>query len=147
VIALPVDAGSGTRFSLAEKAGLGVEIVGAYARVRWLLRGSDFRAVLEAMRAPPPEQRERRQDLRSERRAGIRLGRVVGRALGVLPFDSRCLVRSLVLTRLLARRGIPSVFVFGVRSAPDFAAHAWVELDGLPLLPSGGDNFERLVEL
>jgi hypothetical protein len=145
----PVDAGRGTRFSVAERASLAVEIVGAYARARWLLRGRDFPAVLAAIRVFPPDtQEERAHVVRSgERRAGIRLGRVVGRALGALPFDSRCLIRSLVLTRLLARRGIASVFVIGVRSAPDFAAHAWVELDGLPLLPPGGDNFERLVQL
>ena len=35
-----------------------------------------------------------------------RLGRAVMRTLDPLPLDSRCLVRSLVLTTLLARRGV-----------------------------------------
>ena len=56
-------------------------------------------------------------------------------------------MRSLVLTAVLERRGIASRFVIGVRGAgDDFLAHAWVEYDGLPLLPAG-DDFERLTEL
>ncbi len=64
----------------------------------------------------------------------------------LLPTDSRCLVRSLVLTRLLGRRGVPSSLVIGVMSEPQFAAHAWVEHGGAPLL-SPGTGFQRLVEV
>jgi Transglutaminase-like superfamily len=39
---------------------------------------------------------------------------------------------------LLGRRGIPSRVVIGVRTSPEFAAHAWVEQEGLPLLPTDG---------
>jgi hypothetical protein len=56
-------------------------------------------------------------------------------------------MRSLVLTRLLARRGVPSTLIIGVSAAPEFAAHAWVEHAGRPLLPSFGPAFARLVEL
>ena len=71
----------------------------------------------------------------------------IGRTLRYVPGDSRCLVRSLVLTSLLARRGIDVKFVIGVAPGPEFKAHAWVESDGLPLLPSLDDEHERLVEL
>ncbi len=64
-----------------------------------------------------------------------------------MPGDTRCLVRSLVLTRLLARRGIPAKLVIGARAAPDFLAHAWVEYDGDPVLSPGDGSFGRLVEL
>jgi hypothetical protein len=57
------------------------------------------------------------------------------------------LTRSLVLTRLLARRGIPSTLVIGVRSQPSFVAHAWVEYRGSALLPAERGTFQRLVEL
>jgi hypothetical protein len=67
--------------------------------------------------------------------------------LSVLPTDSRCLMRSLVLTSLLARRGIDSTFVLGVRGEGDFAAHAWVEHATVPLLAPGGSEFKRLVEI
>jgi hypothetical protein len=56
-------------------------------------------------------------------------------------------VRSLVLTRLLARRGIASTLVIGTRTTPEFLAHAWVELQGTPLLDPGGGAFARLAEL
>ena len=72
---------------------------------------------------------------------------MVSSVLRLLPTDSRCLVRSLVLTRLLARRDIPSTLIIGVTAAPEFKAHAWVEHAGRPLLPSYGPMFARLVEL
>ena len=92
--------------------------------------------------SPPSGQLEPQQLLE-----GARLGSVVGRVLGPLPVESRCLMRSLVLTQLLARRDIPSRLVIGVRPGAAFGAHAWVELDGTPVLPPGGDEFSRLVDL
>jgi hypothetical protein len=52
-----------------------------------------------------------------------------------------------VLTRLLARRGIHASVVIGVRPGDEFGAHAWVEHDGTPLLPTHGHAFSRLVDL
>jgi hypothetical protein len=78
---------------------------------------------------------------------GRRLGYAVVRTLRLLPTDSRCLMRSLVLTRLLARRGIAGTLVIGVRTGERFEAHAWVEHSGTPLLDPGDATFRRLVEL
>ena len=78
--------------------------------------------------------------------AGVRLGRAVQRTLRAVPVDARCLITALVLTRMLARRGIASSFVLGVRRQPDFAAHAWLERDNVPLLPTTQD-FQRLAVL
>ena len=69
------------------------------------------------------------------------------RTLSPLPADSRCLVRSLVLVRLLARRGLPATLVLGASNTDGFEAHAWVEQDGRAVLPTGGGRFERLAEL
>jgi hypothetical protein len=74
-----------------------------------------------------------------------RLGRAVQRTLRLLPTDSRCLIRSLVLTRLLARRSIPNTLVIGVRKTGEFEAHAWIEHGGQPILPAG--EYTRLTEL
>jgi hypothetical protein len=79
--------------------------------------------------------------------SGIRLGRAVSKALSPLPFDSRCLVQSLVLTRMLARRGITAQLVIGVEPGPEFSAHAWVEADGVPLLPVDTTRYSRITEL
>ena len=128
--------------SLYRKARLGLEILTAYARVRWLLARTDFRRTFESIRGPetPAPQPGRGTFVN-----GLRLGRAVSRTLVLLPTDSRCLVRSLVLTELLARRGISSSLVIGVRREPKFEAHAWVECDGAPVLPD--QEYERLVEL
>jgi hypothetical protein len=80
-----------------------------------------------------------------EHLVALRLGRVVGRTLKLLPTDSRCLIQSLVLTRMLAKRSIASTLVIGVRKDPAFEAHAWVEHEGQPVLPPG--RFTRLMEL
>lgn len=71
------------------------------------------------------------------------------RTLEAMPVDSRCLMRSLVLLRVLARRGVNGSLVIAVR--PDellkLAAHAWVEVDGRPLLAPAGPDHGRLVTL
>jgi hypothetical protein len=68
--------------------------------------------------------------------------------LNRLPADARCLAQSLVLTRLLAVRGVETTFVIGVSEPGEaFGAHAWVERKGRPLLPVGGSAERRLVEL
>jgi hypothetical protein len=81
----------------------------------------------------------------------IRLGKAVARTLMLLPTDSRCLIRSLVLLRLLARRNIEATLVIGVRGERHndelFAAHAWIEHRGITLLGAGGGHFARLLEI
>jgi hypothetical protein len=77
----------------------------------------------------------------------FQLAGAVQRVLSVLPTDSRCLIRSLVLLALLERRSVASTLVIGVRAEPEFAAHAWVESDGRELLPSGGGEYRRLTEI
>jgi Transglutaminase-like superfamily len=130
---------------LRRKASLVVEILVTYVRARWWLRKQDLETTVEALRANGHA--APRCDERSAYVNGVRLGSAVMRTLALLPTDSRCLVRSVVLTALLARRGIPSSLVIGVRSGPDFAAHAWVEHAGTPLLPDEETMYPRLVEL
>jgi hypothetical protein len=129
--------------SLGQKVSLAAEIVGTYVRARRLLRRDDLPEVVRALRTPghPTSTPDGDQLL-----VGFRLGRIVGKTLGALPADSRCLVRSLVLTSLLARRGIRASLIIGVRSEPRFEAHAWVECAGAPLLPPGDEPYGRLVE-
>jgi hypothetical protein len=46
-----------------------------------------------------------------------------------------CLIRSLTRYRLLRERGVPVVFKMGLRpQGDDVVGHAWIELDGAPLL-------------
>ncbi len=122
------------------KLRLVLEIVAAHARVRWLLRRRDLPSVVASLRGTGARTTDRRRQA-----MGMRLGHAVQRTLALVPFDSRCLVRSLVLTSVLARRGIDSVLVIGVSVEPKFTAHAWVESGGKPLLPPL--DAQRLVEL
>ena len=124
----------------APKAMLAAEIVATYARVRWLIRRDPLPAVVGSLRGRASA------GGRDDVVTGRRLGHAVGRTLRVLPGDSRCLMQSLVLTRLLARRGIDSRLVIGVRAGERFAAHAWVEHRHVALLPAGS-SFEQLVTL
>jgi hypothetical protein len=134
------------QLSPARKARLAAEIAYVYATVRRLTREHTLTEVLAALRALPVKERisedERRTWLRS-----ARLGWAVGRTLRTLPADSRCLRQSLVLTGLLARRGIPSTLIIGVKPGEAFGAHAWVEYQGHALLPGSQNIYERLAEL
>ena len=120
---------------------LAAEIVAAYARARRDLRAGGVHAALAAVERPAE-----RDDPR-EHETCVRMGRAVDRTLSVLPSDPRCLIRAIVLARVLARRGIGSRLVLGVRSKPEFSAHAWVEHGGLPLLPAGEYEQGRLAEI
>lgn len=129
-----------------EKLSLACEIVATYLRVRLLLTRDDLPTVLARLRSPRAD-RSAFADALAEKAAAIRLGRAIGRTLSLVPGDSRCLMRSLVLTSLLARRGVDVRLVIGVATGPDFQAHAWVESDGIALLSPFEDAHERLVEL
>lgn len=132
------------------KARLTAEVLETYVRVRWWLWRHEAREVVRRLRAwapedaPPPEPDA---PAPATYHCGLRLGRAVSRTLRLLPTDGRCLMRSLVLTGLLARRGIPSTLIIGVTPAPDFTAHAWVEVAGEPLLPPGEPAMGRLTSL
>jgi hypothetical protein len=132
------------RRSVGEKLRLLIEILGIYVRARILLRSADLARCVAALRATGAEQTHSVSTW-GEQVSAARLGKVVSKVLDPLPFDSRCLVRSLVLTTMLARRGISSSVVIGVRSEPEFGAHAWVESGGVALLPPG--EYGRLVEV
>jgi hypothetical protein len=136
----------GRRPVVAERARLAVEILTTYCHVRWWLARVGFPEVVAAARAVGADVvlvERAEADLTA---VSIRLGAIVQTALRRIPFDTRCLVRSLVLTRLLARRGIQATFVLGVRANPEFAAHAWLERDGVALLPTTSE-FERLTQV
>jgi hypothetical protein len=121
---------------------LGAEIARVTVRVRRLVRRNDLPTALARCRAsaPPSHPSAAPADV-------VRLGRAVRRTLAALPGDSRCLVSSLVLIAVLARRGIGASLVIGVRPGKSFGAHAWVEVDGIPALPAAKGKFSRLVTL
>jgi hypothetical protein len=131
-----------------QKLGLAAEIIATYPRVRWLMWRRDLPATVATLRRFPDRPQPADGASRSSiYRRGRRLGRAAGRTLALLPADSRCLARSLVLLALLARRHIEAQLVIGARHGPDFGAHAWIELGGVPLIAPGPTEYERLVEI
>lgn len=122
---------------------LTIELVAAYAVLIGAVRSDDLVAMATAARAPGRGRVATPPTL--EHATAVRLGRIVGRVFDVLPMDSRCLVRSLVLLRVLGRRSIHATLQIGVKAEGDFGAHAWVEHDGAPVLRTG--HVARLVEL
>jgi hypothetical protein len=132
------------RLSPVGRARLASEIVIAYLRAQRELRRAPITAVVERLRLTPVARSSPGANALEE---ALRLGRAVSRTLALLPGDTRCLRRSLVLLQLLTRRGIAARLVIAARTDPDFLAHAWVEHDGVPVLVPASDSFGRLVEL
>ncbi len=132
--------------SAKRKVQLSAEILAIYCRVRLQLLTNDFPSALAALRdarggaATPPETAP------TYMRAA-RLARAVQRTLRLFPADARCLMQSLVLTALLARRGIDTALLIGIQPGEEFKAHAWVEYCGWPLLPDSQGSYEVLAEL
>ena len=141
----PLRVPAGRRARPLERLRLAAEIVAAYLTARRKLRSLPIEAVVAALRDSPSA-----GTTTSATGAAIeaqRLGRAVARTLRLVPGDTRCLTRSLVLTLLLARRGVGSTLVIGARTAPSFLAHAWVEHEGRPVLDPGDGSFARLTEI
>jgi hypothetical protein len=137
----------GERLSHVERLRLAAEILAAYVRARRELRRAPIADVVASLRSRPQSAPASGGDALAMPAEARRLGRAVTRLLALVPGDTRCLARSLVLTRLLARRGIPAKLVIGARAKPEFLAHAWVEHAGDPVLAPGDGSFGRLVEL
>jgi hypothetical protein len=137
--------GPAPRLGLSQRLALGMEIVRTYLAVRALSSRRKLPSVVAVLRDAPPIGGLPLPDPRVD---GIRLGRAVMRALVLTPGGTRCLMRSLVLLRLLARRGITEgELIIAVQPGPSVLdAHAWIELDGRALLPPG-DGHERLLVL
>lgn len=131
------------RVGSATKLRLVTEILVTYRRLLPTVRSNDLRAMVARARAGGPRtDRVVAQDAGAVAR---RLGIYVQRVLAPLPTDNRCLIRSLVLLRLLSRRSIEARLVIGALGGEEFSAHAWVEHAAQPILPAG--SYERLVEL
>jgi len=81
-----------------------------------------------AQRSRAPE----RDDFPLEEAAAI--GTLVNIAARHSPWPATCLTRSLVLVRMLRRRGAAARLCIGVRLEDGaLDAHAWVELEGVPV--------------
>jgi hypothetical protein len=132
---------------LAVRLALVVEIVGTYAVTWRRMRRQDVRWLAAAARGGRAAGFAQQTTSLETRLVAGRLGNAVDRTLRALPTDSRCLVQSLVLTRLLARRGIPNSLVIGAHPGGEFSAHAWVECGGFPVLAPLGYEGSRLLEL
>jgi transglutaminase-like putative cysteine protease len=124
----------GRRLNPAERARLIIEILASYREARRALRSMQIELAVERLRGGARADADRGTDSEVLYQAW-RLGRAVELTL------------TLVLTQMLARRGIPAKLVIGARAKPSFSAHAWVEQAGEPVLPAGEHSFGRLVEL
>jgi hypothetical protein len=125
------------------RARLFAEILRTYVTVRRLLRHRTLPETVAVLRCGTT--------VAPSSAASLALGRHLAwatvRTITLLPTDSRCLMRSLVLTRVMARRGMSSELVLSAAPGPDFEAHAWVEHAGEPLLVPGGGEHQPLVRL
>jgi hypothetical protein len=120
---------------------MAAEIVVTYGKVRRLLRRHTLPETVQALRGQGPFTAPVDDEL------GRHLAWATVRTISVLPLDSRCLMRSLVLMGVLARRGMPATFVLSAAPGPQFEAHAWVEYAGNPLLVPADATHQDLVRL
>ena len=132
---------------LLERLTVVIEVLATYCRVRWTFSRRGLADAVRILRSEPIDSPPRRPDDEDAFVPVERLAYIVQSVLRLLPTDSRCLMRSLVLTRVLARRGLSSSLHIGVATDPQFAAHAWVEYGGRPVLPNYAGAFSRLHEL
>lgn len=132
--------------TLFEKLRLILEILNIYTLTRWRLSSSDVEILNEI--PSPPSRRTAVVPSGQTAAVAIRLGEVVTQTLARIPKDARCLIRAIVLLRVLSRRGIGARLVIGVNHEDEpFTAHAWVEHRGIALLDQGGERFARLLEI
>jgi hypothetical protein len=134
----PPRLGPRARFRLA------AEILAAYRLVRRSTGSGPLTDTVEQLRSAPPRSG---LPIADGRREGVRLGRAVTRTLRLVPARTACLTRSLVLLRILAARGVTGQLVISVlpHHEAKLDAHAWVEVDGRPVLPIATDQLRLAV--
>jgi transglutaminase superfamily protein len=128
---------------------LAAEVLRAYTRVRWVMRNDDAERAVRRLRIEtrgPVQHTELENDVDRRVLSAWRLAHASRTVLKHLPSDSRCLFHSLTLMCMLERRGISQALVIAVQPRP-FGAHAWLEVDGRPILPEADRGYERLLEL
>lgn len=134
----------GVRYPRAAAAASVAEVLGTYVTARRAIRREPdieilvrgFRDISDDVRPDPATVAQQR-----------RLANIAGRVLRFLPGDTRCLTRTVVIARMLARRGRRATVVIGVRTEPAFGAHAWLEVGGEPLTVPIDPGGERLLEI
>jgi hypothetical protein len=132
------------RLTRPQRVALAAEIFVVYVRVRWLLRRRPVQDIVATLRRGHPGATGPTDEVDQ---LALHLAWATARTLWLLPTDSRCLSQSLVLTRVLARRGIASEFVLSGGPAPSFMSHAWVERAGSPLLEPAGPSQSEFLRL
>ncbi len=137
------------RTGTLERAAVAGEIAHAYLGCRFALRRHGVAGALRWARAPAtvtdPTERIM-QGPAVDIAAGARLASITARALQRVPTDTRCLIQSLVLVRLLANRGVHGQLALAVRRH-EAAAHAWVEVAGQAVSPPAADGFVQVSTL
>ena len=133
-----------TPLSLPHKARLFCEVWVAGLRMEWAIRRRPIPALVASLAPHTPPRVTGSESIRQLRRA-------VDRSLKVGAWEPRCLVKALVLYRLLAERGIPADLVIGLpKDARSIDAHAWIEINGHDIGPrpgrSGHEEFARFGE-
>lgn len=129
------------RLSRSRRVALALEVLRAYATVRVVVRRGPITQTVATLR------RTNTPDRPDDPALGRHLAWATVKTISLLPADSRCLMRALVLTRVMARRGLRSEFVLSASTASSFEAHAWIEHAGAPLLEPGGDDHQALLRL
>lgn len=130
-----------------DKLRIASEIIVTHVRVRRRISALPLPELLTHLRCGVVDCGVHAAQAADDHLTAVRLGRATLRALRWLPGDTRCLTQSLVLTSLLARRGIGSRLVIAVSPGETFTAHAWVEHGGLPVLPADKPGFGELATL
>jgi hypothetical protein len=75
-----------------------------------------------------------------------RVAYLIERAASLYPFRATCLKKSLVLLRILRRRGIPAELRLGVRKVQDeLNAHAWIDCEGHTLIGGGVEHLYAML--
>jgi len=122
------------RLSYAEKAALLVRIWVLALRIRIALSRRPLPEVVAALDSPAAAPR-----LPAARwLPAARLARAVNRGLRVGRWRPRCLLRSLVLYRLLRAQGNTPELIIGLPRVATTDAHSWIELDGVDVGPWPG---------
>lgn len=103
-----------------------ITLCAASARLRTVPRGR-LVTVLGEPEVPAGDADERPATATpGQLRRGRRVGRMVERVAGLLPWHPVCLPQALATQWMLERRRVPSVLHLGVADARSMDAHAWV---------------------
>ncbi len=134
-----------TKLSREEKF-LFIEAFFLLGIMRFALLTLSFKRLTRSLKQTP-KRKELTALNKEEQKTALKVGIAINSAAAHTPWESACLVQSLVAYKMLKRRGIAGVFYLGVAKKGDVKAHSWTQCGDVIITGENGHELFTIISV